>query len=157
MGAGRDGGTAHDLPQRNNVQGRGDRLMPYDKSRYPKNWKAIALKVKEDANWTCQHCGRPCRKPGVDWEDFVGWLGLNYPNDWYHETSDYVADDDTGEWGFVERPQRFTLTVAHLDHDPGNPNARLAALCSGCHLRYDAPSKAARRKEKPVKGQLQLF
>jgi len=38
--------------------------MPMDLSRYPKNWKAIALAVKEAANWTCRECGTDCFKPG---------------------------------------------------------------------------------------------
>lgn len=29
--------------------------------------------------------------------------------------------------------QRRTLTAAHLDHDPENEHARLAALCVPCH------------------------
>ena len=38
--------------------------MPMDKSRYPANWKQIALAVKEAAGWRCQACGKQCRKPG---------------------------------------------------------------------------------------------
>jgi len=41
------------------------------------------------------------------------------------------------------------LNRAHLDHDPENHEVqddRLAALCQYCHLRYDAPMKAARKK-----------
>jgi hypothetical protein len=29
------------------------------------------------------------------------------------------------------------LAAAHLDHDPWNPEPRLAALCPSCHGRYD--------------------
>ena len=29
------------------------------------------------------------------------------------------------------------LAAAHLDHDPWNSQARLAALCPTCHARYD--------------------
>jgi len=32
------------------------------------------------------------------------------------------------------RGGRYVLTVAHLDHDPENPDARLLALCAPCHL-----------------------
>ena len=35
-----------------------------DRSLYPENWEAIALAVKEAANWTCQECDRLCRMPG---------------------------------------------------------------------------------------------
>src|SRR3954466_6144877 len=29
------------------------------------------------------------------------------------------------------------LAAAHLDHDPWNPNPRLAAFCPSCHAEYD--------------------
>lgn len=34
-------------------------------------------------------------------------------------------------------PYIIYLAAAHLDHDPWNPNPRLAALCPSCHGRYD--------------------
>ncbi|MGB5636420.1 MAG: hypothetical protein WBM86_27080 [Waterburya sp.] len=38
--------------------------MPVNPSLYPDNWKAIALKVKEAAQWRCQCCGKRCYRPG---------------------------------------------------------------------------------------------
>jgi 5-methylcytosine-specific restriction endonuclease McrA len=41
------------------------------------------------------------------------------------------------------------LTVAHLDHDETNwevEDDRLLTLCASCHLRYDAPDNAMRRR-----------
>lgn len=38
--------------------------MPMERERYPANWKAIALSVKEQAGWKCQKCGKQCRKQG---------------------------------------------------------------------------------------------
>jgi len=32
-------------------------------SRYSKEWKAIAIAVKEAANWKCQECGIDCSQP----------------------------------------------------------------------------------------------
>lgn len=38
----------------------------------------------------------------------------------------------------LETPQRFTLTVAHLDQNPMNDEpANLKALCAPCHLNHD--------------------
>jgi hypothetical protein len=34
------------------------------------------------------------------------------------------------------------LTVAHVDHDPENENARLTALCVPCHRHYDNKARA---------------
>jgi hypothetical protein len=35
--------------------------MPTDRSLYPKDWDEIATKVKDEANWHCEQCGRMCR------------------------------------------------------------------------------------------------
>lgn len=37
--------------------------MPMDRSKYPADWDAIADKVKTDAGWRCEQCGRQCRFP----------------------------------------------------------------------------------------------
>ncbi len=123
--------------------------MPMIRALYPKDWEKIAAKVKEQAGYRCQQCDRPCRRPRESWPDFCLRISEQGEINWYLQTYDEVHDDETGEWGSVERPQRFTLTVAHLDHNPANCDlANLRALCSGCHLRYDAPMKAARKRAK---------
>lgn len=39
-----------------------------------------------------------------------------------------------------------TLTVAHINHVESDcSDGNLVALCSGCHLRYDAPRKAMQK------------
>lgn len=38
--------------------------MPMDRKRYPKDWPAIARKVKDEADWKCESCGKQCRRPG---------------------------------------------------------------------------------------------
>lgn len=58
-------------------------------------------------------------------------------------------------------PVRVVLTVAHLDHNPGNNDVeRLRAFCQLCHLRYDrlehARNAAATRRRKRSKGQGEL-
>ena len=131
--------------------------MPMDRSRYPKNWDAIALAIKNEANWHCEDCKRPCRKPGVDWMDFCLWL-QNGGSTWYGQTFEEVHDDETGEWGTIEKPQRFTLTVAHLDHTPENCDRRnLKALCSPCHCRMDLKAMQTKKRLKAERlGQLSL-
>jgi hypothetical protein len=37
------------------------------------------------------------------------------------------------------------LAAAHLDHDPWNPDPRLAALCPSCHGRYDWQDQERKR------------
>jgi hypothetical protein len=78
--------------------------MPMQRHLYPPAWEEIAKAVKDAAGWTCEECGKLCRRPGEQLDT-----------------------------------HRRTLTVAHLDHDPGNcDRSNLRALCAPCHLRYDA-------------------
>ncbi|MEQ9671307.1 HNH endonuclease [Coleofasciculus sp. G2-EDA-02] len=89
---------------------------------YPKNWDAIALAVKSAAEWQCQFCSRICRRPGQTWETFIQENHLEQLN----------------AIGLVFKKQRYILTTAHLNHQPQDCRLEnLAALCSGCHLRYD--------------------
>ncbi|CAD5984941.1 HNH endonuclease [Planktothrix tepida] len=130
--------------------------MPMDLNRYPKNWRAIALQVKEAADWTCQNCDRPCRHPGETWDE----LEKRVENNW-----EVYVEIDTKEFGVVEvsKFNRFTLTVSHLNHNPMDCRPEnLRALCSVCHLKYDARHHARSRsgnklRRREAVGQLQLF
>lgn len=115
--------------------------MPMDRSRYPDNWDEIASEVKNRADWECQECFRPCRRPGETWDDFKrSMLG-------------HLTQDD------LSHLSRFTLTVAHLDQNPSNNDpANLKALCAPCHLRHDAPYREANSMAKRERaGQLPLL
>jgi hypothetical protein len=131
--------------------------MPMDRHRYPPNWQDIATQIKTAANWTCQDCGRPCRRPGESKTDFEDRLA-NEPAEW-GDLYAYVACDESGEWGYIPRYWgRFILTVAHLDQDPSN-NApgNLRALCSWCHLKHDHPFLNSNRRNKLERaGQIPL-
>lgn len=54
--------------------------MPMDKKRYPKNWKDISLKIKQDAGWICQECGKQCRKPGEKFDTHKRTLTVAHLN-----------------------------------------------------------------------------
>jgi hypothetical protein len=101
--------------------------LPMQTDRYPADWDAIALAIKEAAQWRCQDCGMQCRRP--------------------HEPFD---------------THKRTMSVAHLNHDPADcRHENLAAWCSACHLRYDAPMHAihaaeTRRRKKVAAGQMEL-
>lgn len=129
--------------------------MPMDRSRYPQNWPEIAHQIKEAANWHCEDCNRPCRRPGESWIDFVMELLRSGGTDgWYAQT----CEEEEGV--IVEKVQRFTLTVAHLNQDPGdNSPSNLRAFCSVCHLKHDAPFRQYNRMAKLERktGQGNLF
>lgn len=97
--------------------------MPVEKERYPDNWSVIAYGVKQQADWHCQGCGRACRRPHESLSTFITRV---------------LGETDAA--AIMAHPQRWTLTVAHLDQDPSN-NAphNLRALCTGCHLNHDRP------------------
>lgn len=75
-------------------------------NRYPKNWKELALAVKEAANWQCQKCGLFCIKPGEPLSDAM-----------------------------KSRRRAYTLQVHHWNHNPAdNRLENLVPLCTSCHL-----------------------
>lgn len=98
--------------------------MPMRLDLYPANWPAVALRLKEAANWTCAQCGA--------------------------QRGQQVAN----RWGELVDVQ---IGVAHLDHDPWNPSARLRVLCRQCHIRYDARDGKRKRVQMAIaRGQLVL-
>jgi hypothetical protein len=101
--------------------------VPVDWSKYPPDWKKIAKAVKEAAGWKCAPpepglpgCGKQCRTPDVPFRK-----------------------------GHPTRGHKFTLTVAHLNHDPMDCRPEnLRPLCAPCHIRYDARMKADKLKSR---------
>ena len=98
-------------------------IRPEEKARYPKDWKAISLEVRERAGWVCEG------SPGI-YPDCRAAHGQPHPV--------------TGS--------RVVLTVAHLDHTPENNGApgerpNLMAMCQRCHLTYDAGHHAKNAAE----------
>ena len=51
-----------------------------NKKRYPKEWKMIALSVKEKAEWKCQVCGKQCRKPNEPFDTHKRTLTVAHLN-----------------------------------------------------------------------------
>jgi hypothetical protein len=111
--------------------------MPMIRARYPKNWNAVALQVKHEANWCCEQCQRPCRQPSEPLAEF-----LERVQAWRQAQTPTPPD-------FAEAPRRYLLTVAHLDQRPENmERANLKALCTVCHLRFDSRFRATQKRLK---------
>jgi hypothetical protein len=111
--------------------------MPMDKRLYPANWDEIAYRIKRDADWKCEQCGKPCRMPE---EGLIAFVNR-------------VKDLDV-----LEKPTRYVLTVAHLDHQPWNcDRSNLKALCAPCHCRYDLAAMPLKKRLKAERlGQMRL-
>lgn len=129
--------------------------MPMKRHLYPKDWEAIARSLKESANWICQGCGRPCRRPGESQADLIDRI---YADPYWRESLYEIVEDE--ELGPVAVPKtgRFTLTVAHLNHRPEDCRPEnLKALCSVCHCRMDIkPSALATKRAIALERQGQL-
>ena len=142
--------------------------MPMNRERYPENWEAISLAIRERAGWKCEICGAPngvtiCRNV----HDPSVWRELTFG-----ECEEWAADGWNSEhW---HRPIRVILTVHHVgvpypDGTPGDPHDKmdvrpenLQALCQRCHLYADLPLHIAnahrtRRARKVEAGQMELW
>lgn len=123
--------------------------MPMNRAYYPKNWEEIARKVKEEAQWKCEECGRECRRQGESLNEFidrvVAPVHCKESYDLLHEITD--------------KPTRFVLTTAHINHIPSDcSRSNLIALCSVCHCRMDLKAMAHKKMLKRERqGQLRLF
>ena len=121
--------------------------MPMDRSLYPKDWEAIALRLKNEANWICEKCGKVCQRPDESIRDFVERIRTT-------EISECPVVLE-----YLQHPRRWLLTVAHLDHTPRNcDRSNLRAWCAPCHARYDLGDMPAKVKLKQEReGQLNLL
>jgi hypothetical protein len=132
--------------------------MPMNRKLYPKNWEAIALAIKTEVNWTCENCGRPCRCPGESDGELRDRIELEHEQ-WAGDLDELEDDEEFGCMVLVPKLTRFTLTVAHLNHQPENcDRSNLRAWCSVCHCRYDLKAMPLKKRLKAERdGQLNLL
>ena len=101
--------------------------MPMRRELYPDNWYEISLRIRTAAGWRCQ--GSP------DHPNCRAQQGQPHP-----ETGSIVV-----------------LTVAHLDHKPGNRNPdNLRAWCQRCHLNYHRNHHIANARRTLMRHQMPL-
>jgi hypothetical protein len=94
-----------------------------ERACYPKDWKAISLRIRERAGDRCE-CNGECGR--------------------FH--GNYRADKRCGAnqgCGHPVTGSKVVLTVAHLNHQPEDcRDENLKAMCQRCHLAYDAEHHA---------------
>jgi len=125
--------------------------MPIDYKKYPPNWSAVIRPfILKRANNKCENCGLENYAEGIrnndngldNMEEYVEFCAMNHESEIFKR---YGSNWNKHKW------IRIILTIAHLDHDPENWGVkyeRLKAFCQRCHIRYDAPEKAKRMREK---------
>lgn len=113
-------------------------IRPENRDRYPANWKSeIVPRIRARSGNRCECTGQCGRNHMRENMDAARWQ-LDHPLRCYRWN--WMPIDD------IDGP-KIVLTVAHLDHQPENcADDNLLHLCQGCHLRYDAPRKAAEMK-----------
>ena len=97
-------------------------IRPSEKARYPKDWPAISLRIRERAQGRCE-CVAEC--------------GLH---PWGRCVERY------GRKAFFAKG-KIVFSVAHLNAEGGpcscdplcGDDDHLKSMCSRCHLRYDSP------------------
>lgn len=129
-------------------------IRPENAARYPADWPAISLRIRQRDNWCCKWCG-------VD----NGTLGGRGPDGVFHRA--HATEEalyglrwpKEGEEWWCGTPRRWlrivriVLTVAHLDHTPENcADDNLVALCQRCHNVYDMPHRRAGIFERAREG-----
>lgn len=128
--------------------------MPCDYSKYPDNWLTeIRPRILDRAGHCCEWCQAPngaevVRDNTGSWHALERYIEDHATQSGYYLTETYPGWDETAE-GL--KTVKIVLTIAHLDHDEENQDVqddRFAALCQRCHLTYDAPEKARRRRVK---------
>lgn len=147
-------------------------ILKENRSRYPDNWSDIRKSILKRAHNRCEWCKVP--NYAVGHRDSSGAFipicgniyadcagnGQSYPSLeplTYKEARQWA--DDSNQWNPEEKLIVIVLTIAHIHNDspencdPGN----LAALCQRCHNTHDAPTRAANRKARRQKQQIQLF
>jgi 5-methylcytosine-specific restriction endonuclease McrA len=126
-------------------------IRPENRDRYPKDWPAISLRIRERAGQKCEWCKAPNGElidRSRDGESYMLMGGE------VHSAVDgeYLGMCRGSEWPSCGRLTKVVLTVAHLDHTPENcADDNLAALCQRCHNRYDMPMRRAGIKERARK------
>ena len=132
--------------------------MPIDYSKYPSNWKTeIIPALRERSGNCCELCHLP-----------NGLIGARLKNGSFRKAHFIEMDQirSLKKRGYSERQaisrmglMKIVLTGAHLDHDESNPDIsleRLKYLCQKCHLNYDQVEKKRRKRERELKGKMQL-
>ena len=109
--------------------------MPFDKRRYPKNWKSISLEIRDRENWQCKWCGAENGKP--------------------NPATGSIVVLTTAHLGTVHADGTPGNKHDKMDVRPEN----LAALCQRCHLNFDRDEHVlnaarTRRKRQIEAGQM---
>lgn len=126
-------------------------IRPEHRIHYGAAWRETRKTILARAGHCCEWCGRPNRQT-VRVLDCGCWIRFTRTGrEFGRVMTPYVAvwcgvPDHLGNHASDGRAVRTILTIAHLNHTPGDDrHENLAALCQRCHLRYDRAHHAETR------------
>jgi 5-methylcytosine-specific restriction endonuclease McrA len=120
-------------------------IRPENKQRYPKDWYAISVRIRQRAGNRCEECGVENHALGGRTPE-GGWLraqptGTDGMNLTWPRPGELAWCGGTFT-AVLLRIVRIVLTVAHLNHTPEDcRDENLKAMCQRCHNRYDAAER----------------
>jgi hypothetical protein len=96
-------------------------------------WLATRARILARARNKCEQCKAPNRELVGRAENGM-WRLLDTGAAWHRNNGNV-----TTFYPAIGREVRIVLTIAHLNHTPGDDrDENLKALCQWCHLNYDA-------------------
>lgn len=125
--------------------------------RYPADWPAISLRIRQRDGNRCKWCG--VENHALGGRDSMGRFHPAHAVE--ERLLRAVWPKEGEEWwcGVPGEPRRFlrivriVLTVAHLNHQPEDcADDNLVALCQRCHNVYDMPHRRAGIFERAREG-----
>ena len=133
-------------------------IRPENRALYPPDWPKISRQIRfERAGGRCEcrgECGSTHPVPEHPWSAPAGYVPGEKRCPRTHGA--ILTNVRT------RAEMRVVLTVAHLNHDPGDcRDENLRAMCQACHLTYDAHQHArnaatTRMRMREAAGQLRL-
>lgn len=128
--------------------------MPMDKTRYPKEWREISLRIRERDGWRCKGCGLPNGATILrSTENPARWMLYDQEADRHYDMEGRPVRLSEWEDEFADSEYtKVVLTVHHIgvtkpDGSPGDPHDKmdcrdenLVSLCQRCHFIADLPS-----------------
>ena len=111
-------------------------IRPELRRFYGREWRhVIRPRILARAGNRCEECHAPDRGPVErGWAGKWRYRGCAYTGPWRDNEGYATSAPDLSSCRIV----RIVLTVAHLNHTPGDDrDENLKALCQWCHLNYD--------------------
>jgi len=126
---------------------------------YGRVWQTVTRpRILKRAGHKCEHCGKPNHRRVYVWSSSPGsqyWTLTKIRQVWRYCEFNGAAGNFVlfGRQWRTARRIRVVLTIAHLNHTPGDDrDENLKAFCQWCHLNYDKEHHRETRAARKDRG-----